>query len=169
MHTRLARVIILLGWSALLGACAGTPRTGASLDWLVGEWVGTRRDAEDGSEATLAVRVQPLADGPGQIERVEVTGGGKTYIGVAVRVPVAETGQWEMSYVNAARETIARLEGTVQGDRATWRSVTPGRTRESRVEIERGGADAWKRTQWISQDEGKTWRVLFTDAVRRKR
>ena len=160
----------LLALPALLtlAACqAGASAT--SLDWLLGDWTGTRRDTKDGSEAQMSVHVQALADGPGQLERVQVEGGGQAYVGVAVRVPTGTSGRWEMSYVNASRETIARLEGQVGVTKATWRSVTPGRTREGRVEVERLGPDQWRRTQWVSEDGGKTWQVLFTDNVQRKR
>ncbi len=152
-----------------VAACQGAGASPASLDWLLGDWTGTRRDTKDASEAQMSVHVQALADGPGQIERVQVEGGGQAYVGVAVRAPTGTAGQWEMSYVNASRETIARLEGQVGADKATWRSVTPGRTREGRVEVERLGPDRWRRTQWVSEDDGKTWQVLFTDEVERKK
>lgn len=161
---------LLLALPALLtlAACQGAGASATSLDWLLGDWSGTRRDTKDGTAAQMSVQVRALADGPGQIERVQVEGEGQAYVGVAVRVPTATAGQWEMSYVNASRETIARLEGQVAADKATWRSVTPGRTREGRVEVERLGPDRWRRTQWVSEDGGQTWQVLFTDEVRRK-
>ncbi len=44
-----------------------------------------------------------------------------------------------------------------------------GRTRESRVEIERVDANRWRRTQRVSEDGGTTWSVSFTDELERNR
>jgi hypothetical protein len=74
-----------------------------------------------------------------------------------------------MLYANSTRETFARLEGQVETDRVTWQSVTPGRTRESRIVTERLNTNQWRRTQRVSGDGGRTWRVLFTDELERKK
>lgn len=168
MLPRAGTFLLALPALLTLAACQGAGASAASLDWLLGDWTGTRRDPKDGTEARMSVHVQALVDGPGQIERVQVEGEGQAYVGVAVRVPTETAGRWEMSYVNASRQTIARLEGEVGTAKATWRSVTPGRTREGRVEVERLGPDRWRRTQWVSEDDGKTWQALFTDEVQRK-
>jgi len=49
----------------------------------------------------------------------------------------------------------------------TWRSVTPGRARESGSIVERLDTNHWRRTQRVSDDGGRTWRVLFVDEMER--
>lgn len=157
---------ILLAAVLTPAACRAPDAPDSGLDWLLGDWHGTRRHGDDGSAAGLRVRVEPLAEGHGQVERVQVEGEAQPYVGFAVRTP-GGPGRWTMAYANATRDSISRLAGEVAGDRATWRSSTPGDARESRLEVERLGPDAWRRTQSVSEDGGRTWRVLFTDEVRR--
>jgi hypothetical protein len=150
-----------------LTAC-GRPAPAASLDWMLGDWHGVRRDGSDGSEAPMTSHIASIDAGPGQVERVHVAPeGGEPYTGFAVRVPAATGGGWVMLYANSARETFARLEGVVATNRVTWRSVTPGRERESGSVVERLDANHWRRTQRVSEDGGRTWRVLFVDELRR--
>jgi len=164
-----SRIGAALFLSALLLPAAGCGTAAPSLapDWLVGDWHGVRRDGDDGSEAPMTSHIAALPDGPGQVERLEVASDGAPYVGFAVRVPSGSPGRWTMIYANASRESFARLEGEVRGDGITWRSVTPGRRRESRVEVERLGENRWRRTNRVSEDGGVTWRVLFTDELRR--
>jgi hypothetical protein len=115
----------------------------------------------------MTVHVESLPDGPGQVERLQVQLGDSSYVGFTVRVPSGKDGRWIMVYANSSRETFGRLEGEVAVGRVTWRSVTPGRKREGRTSIERLDADRWRRTHEVSEDGGKTWRVLFTDELQR--
>jgi len=152
----------------LAAACGGTaPPPPPTLDWLLGDWHGVRRDGGDGTEAPMTVHVVALSDGPGQVERVQVAADRAPYVGFAVRVPSGTSGHWVMLYTNATREAFARLAGQVGTDRVTWQSVTPGRSRDSRTLTERLDANRWRRTQRVSEDNGVTWRVLFTDELER--
>jgi hypothetical protein len=66
-------------------------------------------------------------------------------------------------YVNATHRRFVRLEGEVVGDTVEWRSVATARPRRTRVVAERPAPDRWRRTSWVSEDGGETWRVLFVD------
>jgi hypothetical protein len=165
--TRRARVPALAAVVLSTVTCGGPVAPPPSLDWLLGEWHGVRRDGSDGSEAPMTVHVESLSGGPGQIERLQVLTDGAPYVGFSVRLPLGPDGPWLMRYANSTRETFARLEGEVDTGKVTWRSVTPGRTRESRTVIERLDADRWRRTHRVSEDGGKTWRILFTDELER--
>jgi len=153
----------------LLSACRGPSPSPPTLDWLLGDWQGVRRDASDGTEAPMTVHVESLSEGRGQVERIQVSGAGTPYVGFAVRVPSDTSGRWLMLYTNMKRETFARLEGRIETDRVTWDSVTPGRTRESRLVMERLDDSRCKRTQRFSEDGGSTWKVMFTDELERKK
>jgi hypothetical protein len=111
--------------------------------------------------------VEPLPGGTGLIERLEVSEEDPPYVGFAVRLLDPVSRRWMMLYANSTRTTIARLEGEIEGRRSTWRSVTPGRTRESRTVSEPIDADRWRRTQYVSEDAGAHWQVLFTDELER--
>ena len=136
-----------------------------ALDWQVGEWEGTRRDAGDGSEDRMVMRVETILGGAGHTREMEITHAGGVYRGFAVQVFDPEEKLWRRSYVNDVRRTFASLEGTAEGDRSIWRSTSPGRTRESRLVSERPSSDAWHRTMSVSADDGATWRVLWIDEL----
>lgn len=127
----------------LVAACGVPSEPPPTLDWLLGDWHGTRRDGSDGSEALLTVHIELLADGPGVVERLQVSGQDGPYVGFAVRVPSETSGRWHMLYANPTRETFGRLEGEVVTGRATWQSVSPGRAREARV-MERARSDRYR-------------------------
>ncbi len=145
------------------------PQPEATLGWMEGEWQGIRRSADDGREDSMFVLVVPLTGGPGNIERLRVETGESSYIGFAVRSPSEAEGRWTMLYANATRDRISRLEGEVGPGRATWQSADPRRPRISKVEMERLDTNRWRRTNRVSEDSGKSWRLLFTDEVERKR
>lgn len=151
----------------LTAGCAGPSAAASdSLDWLQGSWYGVRRDGEDRSEARLSLVAESLPHGAGQVERLQVNGIGEPYTGFATFTSDGD-GRWVMLYANTARETFARLEGGFEDGRATLQSVTPGRTRESRLVLERLDARHCRRTQYVSDDGGGTWRVLFVDELQR--
>jgi hypothetical protein len=79
-----------------------------------------------------------------------------------------ERERYVSQYVNATRRQFVRLEGAVEGTRSEWKNVTPGRAFESRLVSERVGADGWRRTQYVSEDGGESWRVLWMDELERK-
>ena len=136
-----------------------------TFDWAVGEWTGVRIDDEE--EAPMRLVVLALPGGAGLFERLEVMIEPRPYVGVSVLIWDPEAGHWVKLYANAVRSTVARLEGRLDGETLVLRSVSPGRKRESRLSAERLGEDRWRRTQEVSEDGGKTWRVLFTDELRR--
>jgi hypothetical protein len=153
----------------LLGATAGCSARDVASDplaWTVGNWHGVRRSADDGEEAPMAVRVESLPDGGGQVEILRVEGASGPYVGFALRVKDAQ-GEWTMVYASSPGRPFARLEGQVGEGSSTWTSVTPGRTRESRLVSERVDRQRWRKTQQVSDDGGATWRVLFTDELER--
>jgi len=164
-------------WLALLLTCvilcpplkADPARTAGVLDWTLGEWQGVRRDGADGSEGRMTVRVEPILGGAGLIEQLEVTHDDGVYRGFAVQVFDPELGRWVRQYVNATRGHFVRIEGEVEdgGARSTWRSVAPERPRESRLVSEWVEPDLWRRTMHVSEDQGQTWRVLWTDELER--
>lgn len=146
-------------------AVAGSVSASGPFDWAVGEWKGIRRDAD--GEAPMRLQVLLLPDGSGLFERLEVTIEPSPYVGVSVLTRDPKTGNWVKFYTNPVRSTIARLEGSLDDGVLVLRSVTPGRAREGRLTARRIGEDRWRRTQEVSEDGGKTWRVLFTDELHR--
>lgn len=157
----------LLPWfSFLIGLWAAWPVSAAGpFDWAIGEWHGVRRDADE--EAPMRLLVQKIPGSPGIFERLEVTIEPQPYVGVSVLMPDPESGRWVKLYTNDVQPKVARLEGTLDGDVLVLRSVSPDRRRESRLTAERLGEDRWRRRQEISEDGGKTWRLLFTDDLSR--
>ena len=137
------------------------------MSWTIGTWEGTRRAANDGSSESMTVRVESLPDGQGQLEILRVVGDSLLYTGFVVRHRDSESGKWTMVYVNSPGRKFSRLEGEITGDHSTWRTGDRTRRRISRLVSERLGPDKWKKTQYISEDEGATWRELFTDKLER--
>ena len=139
-----------------------------ALDWQVGEWEGTRRDAGDGSESRMVMRVETILGGAGQTREMEIVHDGGVYRGFCVQVFDPEREVWVRRYVNDVRRSYASLEGVSEDDRSLWRSTSPGRARESRLVSERPGPGQWRRTMSVSEDGGATWRVLWIDELRRR-
>ena len=163
--------LLLLGCATPLVGCRA-PEPAAQelvraepLAWMVGGWSGVRRSADDGFEAPMTVRVEALPGGRDQVECLEVQGERGPYIGFAVRVYDDAARRWTMRYANGAGRRFAQLEGQLHGARTTWRSVTPGRSRLSRLESERRAPDGWTKRQFVSSDGGATWQLLFTDEL----
>lgn len=160
------RVLAAVAGSALLAAACAAPPAAPFAD-CAGTWTGVRRAGADGHTAAMSLWVEPLAGGRGHAERLQVQGEPQPYAGFAVYFPQAEGGAWIMLYSNATRAGFARLEGEVGPARASFRATVPGGTRVSRLEWEFPGPNRWRRTQWISEDGGSTWRALFTDELTR--
>ncbi len=160
------RSIVLCG---LLVGCGAGPavRGNGPFDWQVGEWVGERRSGGGGSVALLRVVVRSVLDGAVQTRELEARPEGGVYRGFAVQSFDREREVWTRRYVNAVRGSFAELDGELTAAGSVWRSVTRGRTRESRLVSERLGDDRWRRTMSVSTD-GSTWRVLWTDELRRR-
>jgi len=155
------------------GPGAGAPASAAgTLAWTRGDWTGTRRNAADGTEAPMTVRVVPILGGAGQTEQIEVRGAKGTYHGFGTEVFDGQLGRWVMMYANAVHGRFARYEGTAEGAggtaegaRVDWWSTTAEAPHRSRLVWERPKADRWRRTMSVSDDDGKTWRVLWNDEL----
>lgn len=137
-----------------------------SLDWAIGRWHGVRREEATKDERPLAVTVEKLPGKSGQMERLQVDLSGRAYVGFTVRA-VDGRGHWTMFYANSTRSGISHLEGEIDGMRSTWESRNKEKATGSRFVSEKMDADHWKRIQYISDDSGKTWKVLFTDELER--
>lgn len=110
----------------------------------------------------MTVKVEPLARG--QIERLQVELSSRPYVGFTVRERDAN-GHWIMIYANSTRQSIGRLQGRFDGNRSIWESSSAAHG--SRFISERLDSDHWRRTQFNSEDAGKTWKLLFTDVLER--
>ncbi len=156
----------------LSGSClaegANPPAKQGTLDWALGEWIGTRRDAATGETVPMRLRVEPILGGAGQAEHLEAEHKDGTYRGYTVRTPGETAGQWIMVYWNSKRSGFVQLHGEVEAARSTWRSASQQQPRQSRLVSEPRGSDEWHRTMSVSEDQGKTWRVLWVDEVRRR-
>lgn len=139
-----------------------------AFDWTVGVWKGVRRDGGRGDGEPMTMIVEPILGGDGQIRRIEVGAGDRIYQGFAVQVPDAERGIWVRRYVNRGRGWFSSLEGRIEGGESIWTSVTPGRSRESRLVSRLTGKDGWARTMSVSEDGGRSWRTLWTDELHRE-
>ena len=114
----------------------------------------------------MTMRVEPLLAGPGQIRTLEVrSADGGVYRGTAVQQQ-RDTGRWFWQYTNSVGRPVARYAGEVEGGRSVWRSISPGRSRESRLVSERMPDGRWRRSMSISTDGGETWRGLWVDELR---
>lgn len=146
-----------------------------AFDWTQGSWEGVRRDGADGSEAPMRLWVNLILDGAGQTRELRVIDGENTYRGFSVVMLERETGRWAEVYVNDVHGRFVRLEGEIEvtgpsgAEKSVWRPLDPGRERESKLLSERLGSDGWRRTMSVSDDGGATWRVLWTDELKRRR
>jgi len=148
---------------------AADPVAGDALAWTIGRWEGERVEAGTGDRARLATEVAPVLGGAGVEERLEIRGAGTPYRGLYLEVFDPAIRKSVLMYVNASRREFARLEGTAGADRAEWLSTTARPPRGSRLTYERVDSDRWRRTQWVSEDSGMHWTVLFTDEMRRSK
>lgn len=165
---RLCLPVLLLAVALALPAGAADGNEGReSLEWTIGAWHGVRQGADGGEAAPVRLRVEPILGGAGLVEHLEVTHEGGVYRGFAVNAYSEDENLWLRRYTSAGRGEFAELEGTVDGERSTWRSVSPGRSRESRLTSELIGPNRWRRTHRISEDGGETWRVLWRDDLER--
>jgi hypothetical protein len=160
MRKSFAPVVLLLLCS--FAACQKSTRS--ALDWSTGTWHGTRTGADDGKAVPLTVRVEQL--GSGQVERLQVELTPRPYVGFTIRERDA-AGRWTMIYANSTRQSIGRLAGRFEGGRSIWESMTTSGPHGSRFISERLDPNHWRRTQFTSDDAGKTWKLLFSDELER--
>jgi hypothetical protein len=146
--THLGCAVVLL----IVVSCQGSsPDVAHYLDWTLGTWEGVRRDVADETEAAMIMRVEPLAGGGGQIRALEVRGGGSVYHGTSVQRFDGATGTWLWQYTNSATRAFALYRGRIEADRGVWRSISPGRQRESRLMSERLAEGRWRRREPVSR------------------
>jgi hypothetical protein len=138
----------------LLAGCQRSVTSSGELSWAIGTWHGARRAADDEHDVPMTVRVERLTDG--QVERLQVELTPRPYVGFTIRSRDA-AGQWTMIYANSTRPNIGRLLGKLEGNRSTWESITSGPSHGSRFVSEQLDANHWRRTQFVSDDSGKTW------------
>jgi hypothetical protein len=154
--------------SASEGAGASQKREGAdALSWTVGKWEGTRFEPKTGDRAPFTTEIVSILGGVGEEEQLAIPSRGGTYRGLYVQVFDPKLQKSVMMYVNNTRREFARLEGTAASDRAEWQSTTSPGKRRSRLLYERRDSSSWRRTQFVSEDEGRTWTALFVDELRR--
>ena len=137
-------------------------------EWTLGTWEGVRRDVADGTECEMIMRVELLVGGGGQIRCLEVRSKRGVYRGTAVQLFDASSNTWLWQYTNSATRAFAVYRGRIENDRSVWRSILPGRRRESRLLSERLTGGRWRRSMSISTDGGRTWTGLWVDDLRKR-
>src|SRR5262249_23969817 len=151
---------LMIGRMVLLATLCVTPLLHAEpppapknslLDWSLGKWVGTRRDAATDQAVKLQLRVEPVLGGLGQIVHLEAEHKEGPYLGFTVRMPTDKPGKWSMTDWNAKRTNPAQLNGEVEATRGVWHSASAEQARHSRLLSERVGEDGWRRTMSISE------------------
>lgn len=116
----------------------------------------------------MTMRVERLRTGPGQLRLLEIRSSrGAPYRGVNVLTRNAETGIWGWQYANSPGRRFSTYEGSRDTGPWVWRSISPWRTRESRLVSERLEDGLWRRTMSISTDDGATWKGLWMDELRK--
>ena len=160
---------VFSGWSTETPDAASAPKraTNSPLDWLLGEWEGMRRDGADGTESRLITTIMPILNGKGQQEELEVTEEKSVYRGFSVRMP-ADDSTWVNLYMNSVRPGFVQLDGRIEGNTVTW---TPHKTNPSRLShsiVEPVGKDGFRRIMYVSEDGGKSWKVLWKDEAHRR-
>lgn len=171
MRLRYAVLTALTACAVLACAVPGRPAAEASpFGWTIGEWRGARTDGANGRSTPLRLRVTPMLAGAGTFEELTITGASSVYRGAAMQVFEVDKGRWVRQYVNSSRQRFVRLEGEVTNDRpftCEWCVVDSSSGRRSRLVSERTVDDTWRRTMNVSTDGGETWRVLWSDELRR--
>ena len=81
--------------------------------------------------------------------------------------PVQKETRWTMIYANSTRQTIGRLNGKLEEKRSIWESAGADGSHASRFVSEQLDLNHWRRIQLVSEDTGKTWKILFTDELER--
>jgi len=169
-------LLCLCGLAPLVSGCRASGESGRlaetrteseqALDWQIGLWHGTRRDAGAGTENRMLVVVAPILGGVGQALELEIEHEGGTYRGFWVQICDAESDRWTCRYANDVRRAHVPLAGEGYGERMVWMSATPGVPPRTRLVSERLGSGRWRRTSFRSTD-GETWSELFVDELQR--
>lgn len=179
-----ATAIVRLRWipaeacvlcTVLIALCAAgehaartAPAVTEPLSWLVGTWVGTRVEPATSSRASVVSKITSVLGGAGQQESVEIRLPKGVYRGLYLQVFDPKLDRSVLMYVNATRREFARLEGTATATGGEGRNVSTQGSHRSKLVYEHPSERQWRRTQYVSEDEGKTWSVLFIDELHRK-
>ena len=155
----------------ILSACqqvrtAEQPLNTTEFDWTLGVWRGVRHDGAGGPRNPMTMIVEPVLGGSGQLRKIQIEVGGGTYRGFAVQVRSPDDDCWTRQYTNEGRGTFSQLQSERTMEGIVWRSVSPNRTRESKLVSERLNETSWLRTMYVSDDDGASWRVLWVDELR---
>jgi len=130
-------------------------------------WIGTRRAGVDGTPAPMTLRLRAILGGAGRCEEIEVRNGERPYRGFSVETFDDTASVWVRQYVNVVNGRFVRMEGTKDGGRGFWTVLSDDPKHGSRLEVSWSDATHWRRTQSVSDDGGRTWRVLWSDELTR--
>jgi len=156
----------------LLVGCQTAPDRCSDFDWTIGTWRGVRRDAADGGEQPMTMRVEALVAGAGQMRTLAVGDGEATYRGTSVVILDRAHGRWTWQYSNSPERAFARYLGPHAGlrgermPRSEWRSVSPGRSREARLVSEHLPDGSWRRSMYVAPLGEAAWQLLWVDELR---
>lgn len=128
-------------------------------------WVGVRRHGVGGSEAPMTLLVRAILGGAGRVEEVEVRDEGAIDRAFSVESFDDEAKVWVRQHASSTRGTFVRLQGTKDGGRAIWCSAADDPKRALELELAWPEPGRWVRTQSVSEDGGRTWRVLWIDEL----
>lgn len=139
-----------------------------ALSWIVGKWDGTRFEPTTGDRSPLTSEIVSILGGVGYEEQLAIRTRDGTYRGLYVQVFDPKLQKSVMMYVNNTRREFARLEGIAATGRAEWQSTTFQGQHRSKLVYERLDGNSWRRTQFVSEDEGRSWTPLFVDELHRR-
>jgi hypothetical protein len=164
--------VLLCGLALALGCqstTAAPPADDGPFGWCLGHWKGVRRDGTDGTIFPMTSKVEPILGGAGQIEQLEVEREGREpYRGVTVQAFDRGAQKWKREYVNEVNGRFVPMEGTLDGSaRSEWRDTSSERTHDFVLTSELLSQGFWRRTMRISEDGGKTWKILWIDDLNR--
>lgn len=111
------------------------------------------------------MRMRVERSGDGYVRFLEVGETSDAYRGATSQTFDARSQTWVRSYANSTRRAFGRYRATeVSRDRSVWRSISPRRTRESRLVSEHVSNGTWRRTMSVSED-GTAWTELWIDKL----
>jgi len=172
---RLQKIVISL--ALLLGtlcACANrqvkvnSVPPGGALVWLFGEWRGFRFEPSSGERAPVVARITPILAGAGEQETLDIQTSKGLYHGLYTEVTEPKTGKSVIIYVNSNRRSFARLEGNATSNGGEWLNVVTEGAHRSKLVYERPTPRTWRRTQYVSEDSGQSWSILWVDDLKRQ-
>jgi len=146
---------------------AAVPPAGA-LAWLFGEWRGFRFEPSSGERAPVVARITPILAGAGEQETIDIQTSNGLYHGLYTEVTEPKSGKSVIIYVNSNRRSFARLEGNATSNGGEWLNVVIEGAHRSKLVYERPTPRTWRRTQYVSEDSGQSWSILWVDDLKRQ-